>query len=245
MNAPSSNLLKSRIILITGAAGGLGAVAAIACAEAGAGVILLDKRVKPLEKLHDDILALGHAQPAIYPLDLETAAEADFAELAEIIDGQFGVLHGLLHSAADIGMLGPLADVNANQWDRVLRVNLSAAHGLTRALLPLLERAGDGSVVFTSNSSARLGKAYWGAYGVADIALEGMARMWADELAGSGRVRANVFVPGPVNSPSRRNTHPGESPAENPSPTLLAPRYVYLLGPASLGVNGQVVESAG
>lgn len=142
MNAPSSNLLKSRIILITGAAGGLGAVAAIACAEAGAGVILLDKRVKPLEKLHDDILALGHAQPAIYPLDLETAAEADFAELAEIIDGQFGVLHGLLHSAADIGIFGPLADVNANQWDRVLRVNLSAAHRLTRALLPLLEQGG-------------------------------------------------------------------------------------------------------
>ena len=116
---------------------------------------------------------------------------------------------------------------------------------LDAGAVALAGAGGNGSVVFTSNSSARLGKAYWGAYGVADIALEGMARMWADELAGSGRVRANVFVPGPVNSPSRRNTHPGESPAENPSPTLLAPRYVYLLGPASLGVNGQVVESAG
>jgi NAD(P)-dependent dehydrogenase (short-subunit alcohol dehydrogenase family) len=123
-----------------------------------------------------------------------------------------------------------------------LRINLSAVHGLTRAVLPLLQAAGDASLVFTSNSSARLGKAYWGAYGVADIALEGMARMWAEELASAGRVRVNIFVPGPVNSPVRRKTHPGEAPDQNPSPASLADRYVYLLGPDSQGVNGQIIE---
>ena len=234
--------LNGRVILISGVGGGLGSVAAKACAAAGACVVLLDKSVSPMEKLYDEILSAGHTQPAIYPLDLEKATEADFAELAEILAGQFGVLHGLLHSAADLGVLEPLADVKGGQWDRLLRINLSAAHGLTRAVLPLLQRAGDASVVFTSNSSARLGKAYWGAYGVADIALEGMARMWADELASAGCVRINVFVPGPVNSPSRRKTHPGELPEENPPPESLAARYTYLLGPESRGVNGQIIE---
>ena len=237
--------LCGRVVLISGAGGGLGAVAAKACAAAGACVVLLDKAVSSLEILYDEIVGSGFTRPAIYPLDLEKATEADFGELAGILDKQFGALHGLLHSATDIGVLEPLADINAGQWERLLRINLSAAHGLTRAVLPLLQRAGDASLVFTSNSSARLGKAYWGAYGVADIALEGMARMWSDELASAGRVRVNIFVPGPVNSPSRRKTHPGELPEENPSPESLAARYAYLLGPASQGVNGQIIEGPG
>ena len=243
MNPPNpTTALHGRVILISGAGGGLGSVAAKSCAAAGACIVLLDKSVSQLEKLYDEIMGLGHTRPALYPLDLEKATEADSAELAEIIHNQFGVLHGLLHSAADVGVLGPLADIKAGLWDRLLRINLSAAYGLTQAVLPLLQIAGDASLVFTSNSSARLGKAYWGAYGVAALALEGMARMWADELASAGRVRVNIFVPGPVNSPVRRKTHPGEAPGQNPSPASLAERYVYLLGPDSQGVNGQIIE---
>ncbi|MFM8330633.1 MAG: SDR family NAD(P)-dependent oxidoreductase [Candidatus Methylumidiphilus sp.] len=235
------NTLDGRIILVSGAGGGLGGVAARALAAAGACVVLLDKAVNRLETLHDDILAAGHRQPAIYPLDLATAGDAEFAELAEILRGQFGLLHGLLHSAAELGALGPLADIKAAQFDKLLRVNLSAAHGLTRALLPLLQASGDGSLLFTSDSSARAGKAYWGAYGVAKIAVEGMARMWAEELGSAGLVRVNVLVPGPVNSPMRRRSHPGELPTETAAPESLAGRYVELLGPVSRGVHGQVI----
>ena len=237
--------LAGRIILITGAGGGLGGVAAKACAASGACVVLLDKAVGRLEKIHDEIVNLGHVQPAIYPMDLSKADEADYAGLAEVLENQFGVLHGLLHSAVELGTLGRLDDVDAAQWDRLMRINLTAAQALTRWLLPLLQRAGDASLVFTSDSSARLGRAYWGAYGVAKIALEGMARMWAEELESAGRVRVNVFTPGPVNSPLRRKSHPGELAEETPSPETLASRYVYLFGPESLGVHGQVVEGPG
>jgi NAD(P)-dependent dehydrogenase (short-subunit alcohol dehydrogenase family) len=238
----SSGLLKGRVILVTGAGGGLGGVAARALAAEGACVVLLDKITPKLEQLHDEIVAAGHPQPAIYPLDLSKASESDYAELSEILAGQFGVLHGLLHSAADLGVLGPLADVKAAQWDNLLRVNLSAAHSLTRALLPLLQLAENASLVFTSDSSARPGKAYWGAYGVAKIALEGMARMWAEELASAGQVRVNVLVPGPVNSPLRRRSHPGELPEECPLPQTLAGRYVDLFSPGSAVVHGVTIE---
>jgi len=241
----SAGLLDGRVVLVSGAGGGLGGAAAKACAAEGACVVLLDKATSRLEKLHDEIVLAGHRQPAIYPLDLGKATEADYAELAAILDSQFGVLHGLLHGAAELGVLGPLADVKAAQWDNLLRVNLSAAHGLTRALLPLLQRAEDASIVFTSDSSARVGKAYWGAYGVAKIALEGLARMWAEELESAGRVRVNVLVPGPVNSPIRRRSHPGELAEECPPPGTLAARYVYLLSPASHGVHGQTLEGPG
>lgn len=242
MNLPETLPFQGRVILISGAGGGLGAVAAKACAGQGACVVLLDKAVKSLEKLYDEMVGSGYTQPAIYPLDLEKATEADFVELAGILDSQFGVLNGLLHSAADVGFLGPLADVNVSQWEKLLKINLTATHSLTRALLPLLQRSQDASIVFTTNSSARKGQAYWGAYGVANMALEGLARMWADELAGAACVRVNVFVPGPVNSPVRRKTHPGELPTENPSPDTLASRYIHLLGPESKGFNGQIIE---
>lgn len=238
----SEQQLQGRIILVTGAGGGLGSVAARACAAEGACVVLVDKLVSRLEKLHDDIVEAGHTQPAIYPLDLSKAGDQEFAELAEILQGNFGLLHGLLHSAADLGTPGPLADVKAAQWDTLLRVNLSAAHGLTRTLLPLLQTSRDARVVFTSDSSARLGKAYWGAYGVAKIALEGMARMWAEELESAGRVRVNVLVPGPVSSPMRRRSHPGELAQECPPPESLAGRYVHLLGPSSRNLHGQIIE---
>ena len=95
------------------------------------------------------------------------------------------------------------------------------------------------------DASARAGKAYWGAYGVAKIALEGMARMLAQELAGAWRVRVNVLVPGPVDSPMRRRSHPGELPQECPPPDTLAGRYAYLLSPASRGAQGQILEGPG
>lgn len=243
MNTDAGNsALTGRIILITGAGGSLGSVAAMACAAAGGQLVLLDKAVDRLERVHDAIAGAGHLQPALYPLDLAGAGEADYVELAATLAETFGGLHGLLHSAADLGTLGPLADVSAAEWERVLRVNLTAAHCLTRALLPLLQQSDDAAVVFTTDSSARLGKAYWGSYGVAKIALEGLARMLADELESGGRVRVNLFSPGPVNSTLRRKSHPGETAATLVQPASLASRYVHLLGPASRGATGQLME---
>lgn len=239
---PAGSTLSGRVILITGAGGSLGSVAAKACAAEGARVVLLDKAVNRLERLFDEIVASGHLRPAIYPMDLAGAQESDYQELAQTLDSEFGALHGLLHSAAELGVLGPLADVDAVTWHRLLHVNLTAAHLLTQALLPLLAEAEEAAVVFTTDSSARQGRAYWGAYGVAKIALEGLARMLADELESAGRIRVNLFSPGPVRSTIRRKSHPGESPEQMPPAETLASRYVHLLGPASRGLTGKLVE---
>lgn len=224
--------LADRVILITGAAGGLGSVAARACAEQGAQLVLLDSVVSKLEKLSDELVAAGHRQPALYPLDLAKAGDADYAELAEILETQFGVLHGLLHSAAQPGNLGPLADQTQATFEHLLRVNLSAAHGLTRALLPLLRQTGDTAVVFTGDSSARHGQAYWNAYGIAKIALEALAHMLAEELESEGRIRVHLLLPGPVDSPIRRHTHAGEHPGQRRPAHDWSTTYVRLLGPA-------------
>jgi len=232
-----------RIVLVTGAGGVLGGVAGKAMAAAGAQLILLDKSVPRLEQVSDEIVVGGGLNPALYPLDFKSATEADYETLADIVGQQFGQLHGLLHSAAELGTLGPLPDVSASSWQELLLVNLTAPFLLTRALLPLLSRGPERSaVVFTTDSSARSSAAYWGAYGVAKYALEGLARMWAEELDGAGRVRINLLAPGPIRSTIRRLSHPAESAARLPLPETLASHYLALLHPSCAIASGAVVE---
>jgi NAD(P)-dependent dehydrogenase (short-subunit alcohol dehydrogenase family) len=224
--------LKDRIVLVTGATGGLGSVAARACAAAGATVVLLSRTIPKLEKLYDQIVAEGGPQPAIYPLDLAGASEKDYLDLATVLEQELGGLHGLIHCAAELGNLSPLADVDGERWARLLHVNLTAPFLLTRELLALMVRSGQGSVMFVGDSAVGSGKAYWGAYGVAKLGLQGYANILADETESFG-VKVYVFTPGPMRSNIRRRAYPAENPASLAAPDVHAEQIVRLLGPIS------------
>lgn len=225
----SDTLLEGRVILVTGATGALGSVAAKACAQAGATVVLLGRTVRKLELLYDAILAAGAPKPAIYPLDLSGATENDYAELAEALTRELGGLHGLMHCAAELGHLGPLADIDGMRWQRLLHINLTAPFLLTQALIPLMTKAGEGKVIFVGDSAVGDGKAFWGAYGVAKSGLATYSRILDEESASFG-VRAKVFTPGPMRSPIRLRAYPGESLAALPEPRVHAETIVCLLG---------------
>jgi NAD(P)-dependent dehydrogenase (short-subunit alcohol dehydrogenase family) len=90
---------------------------------------------------------------------------------------------------------------------------------------------------------ARQAKAYSGAYGVSKIALEGMAKILAEELEAEGKIRVNVLVPGPVNSPLRRKLFPAEDKAQLPPMTSLDSVYQYLFSDLSTGITGQIIDA--
>ncbi|MGR8933439.1 MAG: SDR family oxidoreductase [Gammaproteobacteria bacterium] len=234
--------LSNQAILISGAAGGLGGAAAVALAAEGAALILLDKNIAGLETVYDRILAVGGTQPAMYPFDLAGANENQYSEMAEVIERKYGSLQGLLHSAADLGELGPIATHSTASWGHTLNVNLNAAFLLTRVLLPVLQKSVKASIVFTSDSSLKAGKAYSGAYGVSKLALEGLAKTLAEELLSAGKIRVNTLVPGPVDSPLRKRAYPAEDKSLLPKPAALAETYIYLFGPRSVDVTGQVIH---
>ncbi len=235
--------LKDRIVFVTGAAGRLGRVASIACARHGATVILCDKTLSGLEKVYDEILTRRAPEPAMYPIDFVGATERDYENLAQIVDREFGVLHGLLHNAAAFAPLGPVSHINVRDWSAVLNVNLNAPFALTRALLDLLQKSADGSIVLTSDSSARKSRAYWGIYGISKIAVEAFAGILADELESAGKVRVNTLIPGPVDSPLRKMAFPAENPQQRINAESLEKLYIYLLGPSSRGQNGQIFRT--
>lgn len=235
--------LQDRVVLITGAAGCLGRVAAKSCATRGAAVVLLDKDVPGLECVYDDIMASGGPKPAIYPFDLAGANEQDYLELSDVIEQKYDKLHGLLHNAAVLGSLSPITHCSTASWSRIMHVNLNAPYLLTRVLLPVLGKADDAAIVFTSDSVARSGRAFWGAYGVSKIAGEGLAHILADELESKGTIRVNIMIPGAVNSPIREQAYPAENGAQRTPPEALDTLYAFLLGPASIAHTGQVFEA--
>jgi NAD(P)-dependent dehydrogenase (short-subunit alcohol dehydrogenase family) len=234
--------LKNQVILITGAGGGLGSTAALALAKQGAHIILLDKNIPKLEKIYDAIVAENLPEPILYPFDLAGANEEQYLELAESIKQRYGALQGVLHAAVEFSAYTPIAAHKTHDWGHTLNVNLNAAFLLSRVLLPILQNSLQAAMVFISDSAARHGKAYAGAYGVSKIALEGFAKILADELESNGKIRVNTLVPGPVDSPLRKKAYPAEDKTRLPTMSSLEPVFVYLFSAASLGVTGQIID---
>jgi NAD(P)-dependent dehydrogenase (short-subunit alcohol dehydrogenase family) len=236
---PGPDLLRERVILVTGAGQGIGRVAALAFAAHGATVILHGRDVGKLESVYDQIEAAGGPQPTILPLDLATARDRDFENMALAIESQLKRLDGILHNASQLADPSPLDNQRLEEWLLLLRVNLAAPFALTRACSYLLRTASDASVIFTSETHALEPAAYWGGFAVAKSGLAALVKIQAQEWEGRSNLRVNLLVPGPVDSPQRRHTHPGESPASRPRPETLMPVYLYLIGPDSRGVSGE------
>ncbi len=240
--SPADACLSNRTILITGAGDGIGAEVACACAAHGATVILLDKVVRNLESVYDRIEAAGGPQPAIYPLDLEGASEKDYFDLAATVDKEFGRLDGLLHNAAMLGALIPLAHFESELWCRIMQVNINAPFMLTRACLASLMNSEDASILFCSDGSGRHGKAYWGAYAASKAAGENLMQTLADELETNTRVRVNSIDPGPVATNLRALAYPAENPQRRAKPADVVLPFVYLLSGDSRGITGEQFE---
>ncbi|MBK5963542.1 YciK family oxidoreductase [Thiocystis minor] len=235
--------LQERVILVTGALEGIGRAVAFACAAQGATVVLSSFKEADLEPVYDAIVAHGDPEPAILPLDLEKATEADFIAAANLLGETFVRLDGLAHCAAFAPYLSRIDDYDSNEWERVIRINLTAPFLLTQACLPLLRASKDAAIVFTSDRVGRTGKAYWGAYAAAKFGIEGLMQVLAAETRDSSQIRVNSLDPGLVRTALRATLYPGEDPGIHPAPETVANRYIQLLGSESRGITGQACHA--
>jgi NAD(P)-dependent dehydrogenase (short-subunit alcohol dehydrogenase family) len=231
--------LAGRVILVTGASGGLGGALALASAALGARVVLCGRAVRRLEAVYDAIVAAGGPRPSIAPLDLERADAGHYGALADGVRNEFGRLDGLVHAAALLGERAPIEHHDVVTWMKVMHVNVNAAFILTQALLPLLRLSEDASVVFTTSGVSVRGRAYWGAYAASKFAVEGLMQVLADETDTTTRIRANSVNPGRMRTAMRARAYPGEDPASLPAPQAVLAPFLYLLGPAGRGVTGR------
>ncbi len=240
---PHPNCLSDRIILITGASTGIGAAVAKSYAAHGATVILLARSIKKLEALYDEIEQAGYPTPALYPFNLATASPADYQELATTLQKTFGRLDGLLHNAATLGTLTPIAHYPIERWYEVLQINLSSAFLLTQATLPLLIKSNQASLLFTTANEGIDPKAYFGAYGISKAGIQCLMQTLAEELETNTNIRVNSINPMKVHTLLRRNAYPAEKKAELLSPEGILPLYLYLMGPDSRTIHGKTLTA--
>ena len=240
---PRPDLLVGRVILVTGAGRGIGAAAAKSYAAHGATVLLLGKTEANLIEVRDQIDAAGYPAASVIAFDLEPAQSHHYDALATKIQNEFGRLDGLLHNASIIGPRVPLEQLAGEDFAQVMHINVNATFMLTNALLPLLKQSKAPSVVFTSSSVGRKGRACWGAYGVSKFATEGLMQTLADEWQGLDSARSNSINPGATRTDMRAQAYPEEEPTLNPLPEAIMPVYLYLMGPDSYSVNGQAFNA--
>jgi len=241
MSETHAGLLARRVVLVSGAHGGLGQAASLACARAGATVVLLGRKVPQLNRLHDRIVAAG-GEALLYPLDLEGAAPDDYAEMAERIESALGRLDGVLHCAADFRGLTPLLHTDPAAFARALHINLTAPWWLTQACLPLLLKSGDSAVVFALNDLQQTRQAFWGGYGVAQHGLAALVAMLHAELA-NGPVRISGLQPGPMRTGLRASAFVEEDDRLARDPSVYADACVALLSAAGAAHRGSILDA--
>jgi NAD(P)-dependent dehydrogenase (short-subunit alcohol dehydrogenase family) len=239
---PSADLLAGRVIMITGATGGLGRALALECARAGASVILSGRNASKLDALYDEIEGMGAPKPAIAVLDLATATAVDYDRLADTIGREFGKLDGLVHAAALLGDRTPLEQYHVPTWCRVLHVNLTVPFILTQVLLPSLRASSDASIIFVSSGVVKNPRPFWGAYAVSKTGLESVRSMLSQELESERNIRINSINPGRMRTAMRSAAYPAEDPNALPSPASLTGAFLYLLSKQGRGIDGEYIE---
>ena len=242
----STQPLAGRQILVTGAGYGIGRTAALTYARAGATVLLLGRTQEALNDTYDLIEAENLPQAAVIPFDLEEKNEEPYRQLGNLIQENFGHLNGVLLNAGVLGQRAPLETAHIDTWQKVMQINVNGQLALMKHLLPVLREApDDASVIFTSSSVGRKGRAYWGAYAVSKFATEGLMQVMAEELENTSSIRVNAINPGGTRTSMRAAAYPAENPEELKTPEDIMPLYLYLMSPDSVGVHGQSLDAQG
>ncbi len=220
--------LDGRVALITGASRGIGAAVAKAYAKAGAHVVLTARNTKALEALDDEIRGSG-GKATLIPLDLLDHDKID--TLGPALAQKFGRLDIFVGNAGMLGTLGPLGHAKANEWDRVIALNLTANFRLIRTLDPLLRASDAGRVILVTSGAAEGFRAYWGAYAVSKAGLEALARSYKAETDKTN-IRVNLVDPGRIRTAMRAEAFPGEDPQTLQTPDEIVETFLELANPS-------------
>jgi NAD(P)-dependent dehydrogenase (short-subunit alcohol dehydrogenase family) len=229
-----------RVALVTGASRGIGRAAAIALAGQGFHVILSARTAGALEEVDDEIRR-GGGTASILKLNLSHGDKID--ALGPTLYERWQRLDVLVAAGGILGRLSPLSHLPNEEWEQVIRTNLTANWRLIRTLDPLLRRSEAGRAIFVTSRAARKIRAYWGAYAASKAALEALVKTYAAEVE-TTPLKVNLLDPGPTRTAMRAEAYPGEDRAKVKPAEALAPHILRLASP-DCTFNGEIVTVDG
>jgi NAD(P)-dependent dehydrogenase (short-subunit alcohol dehydrogenase family) len=220
---------ENKVVLITGASRGIGRAAAIACARVGMQVVATGRAQAALESLDDDIRTAGGLAPTIVPLDLTDFDGID--RLGGALFERYGRLDGLVHAAAHLGDLMPLAHMTPRIGETMIATNLTATWRLIRSMEPLLIQSTAPRAIFFTSGVVAKPRAFWGLYAATKAATESLVQCWSDEVDYK-KIVATILNPGAVATAMRNKAFPGEDQSTLPQPAALSSMILSLLDEA-------------
>lgn len=202
--------LSEKVLIVTGSTGTLGAEMADKLAKMGATIVLCGRNIRKLESIYDRIINSSAQKPAMYPIDFLGATAQDYEALLETVQQEMGHVDGIIHCAASFEHLGPIEQIDPDQWAQCIHVNLTVPFLMTQACQSFLTRSRRSVHVFIGDDAIGEGKAFWGAYGVAKRGLQTFASTLREEQD-PNVLGVEFFVPGPMQSRVRLKAFPSEN----------------------------------
>jgi NAD(P)-dependent dehydrogenase (short-subunit alcohol dehydrogenase family) len=201
---------EDKVVVITGAGGGIGRATALRFAADGARVVATDVQ----RRLLDETAALVRdAGGDILPVTADVTSAADLAQVAREATARFGGVDFLFNNAGIEGVVTPLTDYPEEVFDRVLAVNIKGVWLGIKTFAPLLRARGGGVIVNTASTAGLLGSAGVGAYVASKHAVIGLTKTAAKELAGDG-IRVVAVCPAPIETRMMRSLEEGMNPTD-------------------------------
>jgi NAD(P)-dependent dehydrogenase (short-subunit alcohol dehydrogenase family) len=226
--------MKGKVVLVTGANGGLGTYVTQAFLDAGATVIGTSRKIQQSDFSNPSFSAM--------PAEISTGEGAKV--LVDQVAARFGKLDVLAHTVGGFAGGQSIADIDDATFQRMLDLNLKAVFHILRATIPVLRQTGDGRVIAIGSRAALEPGPGVGAYSASKAAMVSLIRTVALENKDAG-LRANVILPGTMDTPANRKAIPNADVSKWVRPGAVANLITWLAGDAGKDINGAVIPVYG
>jgi NAD(P)-dependent dehydrogenase (short-subunit alcohol dehydrogenase family) len=226
--------MKDKVVLVTGANGGLGASVTQAFLDVGATVVGASRKIE-----HGEF-----SSPNFAALSADIAGAHGAKLLVEQVVGKFGRLDVLAHTVGGFAGGKSVADTDETTFQQMFAMNLNATFYLLRAAIPALRKSGAGRIIAIGSRAAIEPGAGVGAYSASKAAMVSLIRTVAAENHDAG-ITANVILPGTIDTPANRKAMANADFSKWVKPATIASLMVWLAGVAGKDVNGAVIPVYG
>jgi NAD(P)-dependent dehydrogenase (short-subunit alcohol dehydrogenase family) len=230
----SEHEMKGKVVLVTGANGGLGVYVTRAFLDAGATVIGTSRNIQPADFDNPNFTALA----------AEISTREGAKTLVDQVVARFGKLDVLAHTVGGFSGGQSIVDTDDATFQRMFDLNLNCAFHMLRAAVPLLRNTGNGRIIAIGSRAALEPEANVGAYSASKAAMVSLIRTVALENKDVG-LTANVILPGTMNTPANRKAIPNADVSKWVQPSSVADLVVWLASEAGKDVNGSVIPVYG
>ena len=192
MTIPSLSL-EGKVAIVTGGSRGIGRVIALGFAEAGANVVVCSRTLTDLEKVAEEIEALGRRSLAV---ETNIAVKSEVDNLVEKTLEKFGTIDILVNNAA-MNIMRPLTELREDGWDKVMNVGLKGYYLCSQAVAKVLIEKKSGNIINISSGAAVKAAPMLGAYSISKAGVVMLTQLLAADLA-RYNIRVNAIGPGMV-----------------------------------------------